>query len=95
MPPDIKALLTSRDANSRPKADTRPLEGQNCGKQKMEKLTKYEKEIVRITEAWGNDSLLIFRGQSDASWELNSSAERRVKDRSGNPGMLEYLTSNT
>ena len=58
----------------------------------MEKLTEYELKIAKVTKGWSNDSLLIFRGQSSKGWGLNSGAERRVKDRSGNPGMLEYLT---
>ena len=77
----------------KPKTDTTHLETRiELRKAKMEKLTKYEKEIVKITEAWGNDPLLIFRGQSDASWELNSSAERRIKNSGEKLGMIEYLT---
>ena len=61
----------------------------------MEKLTKYELEMAEKTKTWSNGSLLIFRGQSDANWELNSSAERRIeriKSSSKKPGMIEYLT---
>ena len=47
-----------------------------------------------MVEKWEDDAILVFRGQSDAEWPLNSSAQRRLQDdktKKNKISMIEYL----
>ena len=60
----------------------------------MRILVQYEEELANIVEKWGDNAVLAFRGQSDAEWPLNSSAQRRLKDnktKKNKISMIEYL----
>lgn len=58
----------------------------------MQKLTKYQTELSKLVERWGEDAVLVFRGQRDSEWPLNSSAERRLQKIEDAPTLFEYLT---
>jgi len=57
----------------------------------MRILVQYEEELANIVEKWGDNAVLAFRGQSDAKWPLNSSAQRRLPDDRNEISMIEYL----
>ena len=58
----------------------------------MKKLTSYEEKLVEAVSDWGEDTVLIFRGQANCKWPLNSSADRRLPGQGTAPGLIEYLT---
>ena len=58
----------------------------------MNLLIKYQKTLAEQGEPWGKQAVLIFRGQSDQEWGLNSSAYRRLKKESEPLTLIEYLT---
>ena len=58
----------------------------------MQKLTFYEEKLVEAVTAWGEDAVLIFRGQANCKWPLNSSADRRLQEQGTAPSPIEYLT---
>ena len=58
----------------------------------MQKLTFYEGKLAEAVTAWGEDAVLIFRGQANCKWPLNSSADRRLQGQGTAPGLFEYLT---
>ena len=59
----------------------------------MEKLTRYEEKLSEAVEEWGKNAVLIFRGQENYKWKLESSAERRLEkpNQEGAPNLIEYL----
>ena len=57
----------------------------------MRILVQYEEELANIVKKWGDNAVLAFRGQSDAKWPLNSSAQRRLPDDRNEISMIEYL----
>ncbi|MXZ83810.1 MAG: FRG domain-containing protein, partial [Synechococcus sp. SB0666_bin_14] len=57
----------------------------------MRILVQYEEELANIVEKWGDNAVLAFRGQSDAKWPLNSSAQRRLEDDRNEISMIKYL----
>ena len=58
----------------------------------MHKLTKYQTELSKLVDRWSEDVVLVFRGQRDSEWPLNSSAERRLQKVEDSPTLFEYLT---
>ena len=58
----------------------------------MKKLTSYEEKLVEAVSDWGEDTVLIFRGQANCKWPLNNSADRRLPGQGTAPGLIEYLT---
>ena len=58
----------------------------------MQKLTFYEEKLAEAVTAWGEDAVLIFRGQANCKWPLNSSADRRLQEQGTAPSPIEYLT---
>ena len=65
---------------------------------KVKDIAEYLKEISEINAKWSN-STLVFRGQEDEEWLLESSAERRLKASLPSQGgvtdpFLEYLEYN-
>ena len=58
----------------------------------MQKLTFYEEKLVEAVTVWGEDAVLIFRGQANCKWPLNSSADRRLQEQGTAPSPIEYLT---
>lgn len=58
----------------------------------MDLLTEYQKRLAELVEPWGRAAVLIFRGQRNGSWALNSSAERRLAKESNPPALIDYLT---
>lgn len=61
---------------------------------KINKLSKYENELIKLVKEkhWGESTKIIFRGQSNAKWALDSSADRRLKNENNPPDLIEYLT---
>ena len=59
----------------------------------MDELIKYQKELSETVKEWDEDAVFIFRGQKNHNWELESSANRRLKNpnQGGTPNLLEYL----
>ena len=57
----------------------------------MQKLTFYEEKLAEVVTAWGEDAVLIFRGQANCKWPLNSSADRRLQEQGTAPSPIEYL----
>ena len=46
----------------------------------MSSLAKYEKQLHHlVSESWDEEANLIFRGQADREWPLESSADRRLR----------------
>ena len=58
----------------------------------MKKLTSYEEKLAEAVSDWGEDTVLIFRGQANRRWPLNSSADRRLQEQDTAPSLSEYLT---
>ncbi len=58
----------------------------------MDLLTECQKRLAEQVEPWGWTAVLIFRGQRDGSWALNSSADRRLEKESKPPALIDYLT---
>lgn len=58
----------------------------------MKVLTCYEEKLAETVSDWGEDAVLIFRGQANCAWGLDSSADRRLRDQADSPGLVEYLT---
>ena len=58
----------------------------------MDLLTEYQGKLAELVEPWGRAAVLIFRGQRDGSWHLNSSADRRLEKESNPPSLRDYLT---
>ena len=57
----------------------------------MNLLIKYQQKLAEQVEPWGNQAVLIFRGQSDKSWKLDSGADRRLEKETQPPSLIEYL----
>lgn len=57
----------------------------------MNLLNKYQQTLAEQVEPWGNQAVLIFRGQSDKSWKLDSGADRRLEKETQPPSLTEYL----
>ena len=45
----------------------------------MARLTEYEKKLAETIQEWGEDALFVFRGHADKEWELDSGADRRLR----------------
>ena len=58
----------------------------------MEWLIEYQRRLAEQVEPWGKQAVLIFRGQSDESWKLDSSADRRLEKEARPLSLIEYLT---
>ena len=68
---------------------------QNCRATKMDLLIKYQQKLVEEVEPWGKQAVLIFRGQGNQKWKLDSSANRRLKNESKPPALIDgfmYVT---
>ena len=57
----------------------------------MEKLIEYEKKLAEAVQGWGEDALFVFRGHANEEWELDSGADRRLRQLEARPGLIEYL----
>ena len=57
----------------------------------MDLLTKYQQKLAKQVEPWGKQAVLIFRGQGDRSWTLNSRADRRLEKGSSPPSLIDNL----
>ena len=57
----------------------------------MDLLTEYQRRLATQVEPWGRQAVLIFRGQRDGSWKLNSSADRRLEKEAKPPSLIDYL----
>ena len=70
-------------------------EAKNESQDPMDILIGYQRELVQKAEKfkdeWGDDPVLIFRGQSDESWGLKSSAKRRLESQDNPVSMIDYL----
>ena len=58
----------------------------------MDWLIEYQRRLAEQVEPWGKQAVLIFRGQSDESWKLDSSADRRLEKEAQPLSLIEYLT---
>ena len=58
----------------------------------MDLLTEYQERLSAQVAPWGRAAVLIFRGQRDGSWKLNSSADRRLEKESNPLSLIDYLT---
>ena len=48
---------------------------------KMNRLAKYEQQLHDlVSESWGEGPMLLFRGQANSEWRLESSADRRLRE---------------
>ena len=57
----------------------------------MKRLIEYEGKLAEVTQEWGEEALLIFRGQANEEWELDSGADRRLRRLKVKPDLIEYL----
>ena len=52
----------------------------------------YQETLAEQVEPWGKQAVLIFRGQRNHEWRLDSSADRRLEKESNPPSLIDYLT---
>ena len=57
----------------------------------MEKLIEYEKKLAEAIQGWGEDALFVFRGHANEEWELDSGADRRLRQIEAGPSLIGYL----
>ena len=57
----------------------------------MDKLLKYEEELAEAIQEWGEDTPLVFRGHANKEWQLDSGADRRLRELEVKPSLIEYL----
>jgi len=55
-------------------------------------LSKYERRLEKAIKDWGENPMLIFRGQGNRKWKLESSADRRLREAKSSLSLVEYLT---